>query len=68
MELIFKELESIFWAGFGKKVAGDGDPRLGHSQTQLWVSRHRWFLSLPEQVGGEFVGAVIVAGAEDFFF
>jgi hypothetical protein len=56
------------------QVAKDGDPRLGHGETDnrgLAVTGefaggfcHR----RPEQVGGEFAGAVVVAEAEDFFF
>jgi hypothetical protein len=41
------------------------DPAIGSAVTQLWVSRHQWFLlssSSPKQVGGEF------ARVEDFFF
>jgi hypothetical protein len=41
LESIFEALKTIFEVGFGRKVAGDGDPRLGHGQTQPWVTAER---------------------------
>jgi hypothetical protein len=57
LEMSFETLESIFEDGFGRKVAGEGDPRLGcgcrqthdvgHNETHnvglAWVSLARVF-------------------------
>jgi hypothetical protein len=46
LELIFKALKTIFYVGFGRKVIGDGDPKLPEMVTHGWVmarpNRESW--------------------------